>query len=178
MRIVVQVKAFYDWEPLPDDVKPTEKDIKAGKVRPGARGSYLMRVKKIHDTHTTATISEEGIIRMIIHEAMPQQGSQYLTRQEAVGLLMARNIMPHHAHPSFMKSFEVDDDGPDEKLFMKLVEPYVMAIHEASGEPLIAADDVKARLKLYTDKPAITHADHLYSRFKVVKPEAEKAVKK
>lgn len=171
MRVIVNVSKYYDWVPVPPDVKVTEADVKAGRVRPAANSTgYLMRVTKTGDTHTMCSVAESTIIALIIHEAMPQQGNQQISRKEAVGLLMARNIMPYHAHRSFMKSFEVDDDGPDEKLFRASIAPYVEALHEASGTPLIDPSEVEGLVSKYMERAAASdHVDHLHTRFNVKK---------
>ena len=46
MRITVHVSGHYDWAPVPEDVKVTEADLKAKRVKPGADGKYLMRVNR------------------------------------------------------------------------------------------------------------------------------------
>jgi hypothetical protein len=176
MRVTVNVDKYYDWVPVPADVTVTDADIKASRVRPAANGGYLMRVTKTADTHTTCSIDEDTIIALIIHEAMPQQGSMQLSRKEAIGLLLARNIMPHHAHRSFMKSFEVDDDGPDEAAFKVKVSPYTLAIHEASGQPLIDPSEFDGLLAKYMEKTApADHVEHLHARFNVKKGAAAPA---
>jgi hypothetical protein len=172
MRVVAHIHSYYYWEPLPKGVEPTEQDIASRRVKPAANGGYLMRVKRKGDTHVGIFISEGQIIGRIIHELMPNQGCVMMTRQEAIGQVVARNYMPDHAHPSFIKSFEVEDhqDEPDEAAFRLALQPYVEAIHEASGEPLIdpeIVDDVVAKYM----EPATNadHVAHLHARFNVKK---------
>ena len=171
MRVIVDVKAYYDWEPVPPDVMVTEQDLRSGRVKPGARnGNFLMKVKKVKDTYTECMIAESTIIARIIHEMMPQEGSTPLTRKDAIGNLMAKNIMPHHAHPSFMKKFTVEDDGPDEALFRQMVTPYTVAPQEEGGEPLIHPDELESMVARYLEPSAPQdHVDHLHKRFNVKK---------
>jgi hypothetical protein len=170
MRVVVKVSKFYDWKPVPPDVTVTEADIKSLKVKPAAGGGFVMRTVVQQPSETTVTFTEAAIIALIIHEAMPQQGSMQTSRKEAVGLLLARNVMPYHAHRSFMQGFQVDDDGPHEELFRAKLAPYLAAVHEASGEPLIAADELEGLVAKYMEKAAPEdHVDHLHTRFNVKK---------
>ena len=170
MRVTVQVSAYYDWERVTPDVEVTPKDIKSGRVKPAANGGYLMRVKKVADTYTQACIAELTVIARIIHEMMPAQGCVPHTRKDAIGQLLARNIMPDHAHPSFMKGFTVEDDGPDETLFHAMMAPYAAAIHEASGQPLIPAEALQDLLAGYMEKVSPQeHVDHLHAKFNVKK---------
>jgi hypothetical protein len=209
MRVNVNVSRYYDWVPVPPDVTVTEADVKAGRVRPAAnKTGFLMRVTKTGDTHTTCSLSEGTIIALIIHEAMPQQGNQQISRKEAVGLLLARNIMPHHAHRSFMTSFEAHDDfcqpkaalfdaegkqipatteqlkevavKEAEAAFRAQIAPYVTALSESTGMPLIDPDEVEGLVAKYMEATTPDdHIDHLHARFNVKKQppaSAEKAV--
>jgi hypothetical protein len=179
MRVAVKVSAFYDWKPVPPEVTVTAADIKALKVKPAANGGYLMRVVVRQESVTTCTLAEHTIIALIIHEAMPQQGSLQTSRKEAIGLLLARNFFPHLAHRSFMQGFEVDDDPPNEDLFRAKIAPYVAAIHEASGAPLISPEEVEGLVEKYMEKTSTQdHVDHLHMRFNVKKapPAPAKAV--
>lgn len=180
MRVTVQVSAYYDWEKVEQDVVVTEKDVKSGRVKPAANGGYLMRVKKTADTYTQCFITESTIIARIIHEMMPLQGCVPHSRKEAIGQLLARNIMPDHAHPSFMRGFTVEDDGPDEKLFHDMVAPYQAAVHEASGQPLLPSDESFSELlAAYMEKVTPQeHVDHLHAKFNVKKPVAKQEVSK
>jgi len=174
MRVTVQVSAYYDWERVPPDVEVTPKDVKSGRVKPAANGGYLMRVKKVADTYTQACLSESTIIARIIHEMMPLQGCVPHSRKDAIGQLLARNIMPDHAHPGFMKGFTVEDDGPDEALFHSMIAPFTTATHEASGQLLIPPEAVQDLLAGYMEKVTPQeHVDHLHVKFNVKKPAGE-----
>ena len=171
MRITVDVSAYYDWESVPDDVVVTEKDHKSGRVKPAANGGFLMKVKKVRNTYTTVHMSEATILARIIHEMMPNQGCVPHSRMEAIGQVLARNVMPDHTHPSFIKGFSIDDDGPDEKLFQEAIAPYVASIHEASGQPLIPTEAVDDLLAKYMEKKTVQdHIEHLHSKFNIKKP--------
>ena len=173
MRVITQISSFYDWESTPTDVVVTPQDIKACRVKPSANGGYLMRVTRKHPTENTTFITEEIIIRRIIHEMMPNQGCVPHSRMEAVGQIMARQVMPDQAHPKFMTNFQVDDDGPDEKLFLALVTPYTKVTHEQSGQHLIDSEDVPMLLEKYMEKTTPqNHIDHLIAKFSVKKSAA------
>ena len=61
-------------------------------------------------------------------------------------------------------------DGPNEKLFLSLVTPYTKAIHEQSGQPLIALEDVEMLRAKYMEKTTPqSHVDHLHAKFSVKK---------
>jgi hypothetical protein len=171
MRVVVQVSAHYDWEKIPSDVDVKPADIKSGRVKPAANGGYTMKVTRKRDTTTLVGLSEETIIQRIIHEMMPNQGGVPHSRVEAVGQIMARQVMGDHAHPKFMKGFIVEtDDGPDEALFRKLVTPFTVTLHDASGEPLIAPEDLEPLVAKYMEKTTPQdHVNHLHDKFHVKK---------
>jgi hypothetical protein len=79
-----------------------------------------------------------------------------------------------------MQGFEVDDDPPNEELFRAKIAPYVVAKHDASGEPLISPDEVEGLVEKYMEKTTPQdHVDHLHMRFNVKKaptPAPAKAV--
>jgi len=127
MRIVAHVSKFYDWTPVPSDVTVTQADITAERVKPASGGGWLMKVTKSVPTHTVATIPEEQVIAKIIHDKCRPEGGRTLTRQQAVAFYMSENVMPHHAHKTFITKFEVDDDGPDEKMFRAQLAPHIIS---------------------------------------------------
>jgi hypothetical protein len=138
-----------------------------------------MRVTRKVASENTTLISEETIIQRIIHEMMPNQGCVPHSRKEAIGQIMARQVMPDQAHPKFMAGFEVHDDGPDEKLFMTLVTPFTKITHDRSGQPLIAPEDLATLREKYLEKTTIQdHIDHLHAKFSVKKSAEVKAVAK
>jgi hypothetical protein len=162
MRIVVHLNKFYDWVPVPDDVKVTDGDIKSEKVKPSGSGGYLMKVVKEGVTHTTVTMPEEQVIAKIIHDKTRPEGGRTLTRKQAIAFYLSENIMPHHAHRTWITGVEVhDSDGHDESMLRaKLAE------HVAAGN--IEAGEVDAHVAAYTESAtADDHVAHLHSHFKV-----------
>jgi hypothetical protein len=173
MWVVADVHSYYYWAPLPKNVVVTDQDIASRRVKPNANNDgYLAREKRKGDTQVTMLVSEQAIIARIIHELMPNQGCMLMTRKEAVGQVIARNVMPDHAHPKFAKRFVVHDhhgdDGPDEAEFRRQLQPYVEAIHEASGEPLIDPDMVEEVVAAYMEPTTNEdHVAHLHAKFKL-----------
>jgi hypothetical protein len=164
MRIVVHHSKFYDWEPVPADVVVTPADISSGKVKSAGRaGGWLMRVAKepVGGTHTMINVPEEQIIAKIIHEATRPEGGRTLTRKQAAAFYVSENVMPHHAHRSWLTKFEIDDDGADEAMLRKMLALHVEAVN-------IEASEVEAHVAAYTEPAtAKDHADHMHTHFKV-----------
>lgn len=174
MRVVVHLRAFYDWAPVPEDVTVTEADIKAGRVKPGKTGGYTMRVTRKMPSHTTVTIAESTLIGRAIFELIPRPGLRKLgacTRKELVAELLDANVMPDHAHPSHFTNFDVDtDDGPDEAAFRAALAPYLEAKHHMTDEPLIDPAKVEEIVAKYLEPITLDeHKDHLHARFRVAR---------
>lgn len=174
MRVVVHVSAFYNWEPIPADVKVTEADIKSGRVKPAADGGMTMRVTRKQASHTTVLVPEHEIIARALFELVPRPGLRKLgavNRREALAELLDANIMPEHAHPKHFLGFEVEnDDGPDEAAFRAELARIGEATHHITGEPLVDPSEVEAIVAKYLEP--VTHAEHvnhLHARFKVAK---------
>lgn len=131
MRIVVHHKKNYDWMPVPDDVKKSGPDwdsaVKSGKVKPSTGGAWIMQVVREFDNYTTVTIPEAQLVAKIIHEKTRPEGGRTLTRKQAVAFLLSENVLPHHAHRSWLTKFEVEDDGPNEALFRAMMAPHLVA---------------------------------------------------
>jgi hypothetical protein len=135
MRILVHIKKVYDWEPVPADVKVTPADIAAERVKPSASGGWLMKVTKNFATETQVNLSEEQVIAKIIHDKTRPEGGRVLTRKQAIAFYLSENVMPHHAHRSWITSIEVDDLGaPDEPLMRKM-----LAYHTVSEAARVSA---------------------------------------
>jgi hypothetical protein len=111
MRVVVHLAKFYDWVPVPPDVKVAEADVKADRVKPAADGGWLMKVTKEADTYTTVLLPEHQIVAKIIDEKTRSSGGRTLSRKQAVGFYLSEHVMPQHAHRTWIKGFEVHDDG-------------------------------------------------------------------
>lgn len=125
MIVVIHLGKYYDWEPTPVGVVPEQADLLAKRVKPGHNGGWLMRVPKIGETHTTISLPEAQIVHLTMQEMIRDRRT--LTRSQAVNLYLSRQVMPHHAHRSWMKRVEVDDDGPDEALFRSMIAKHVDA---------------------------------------------------
>lgn len=169
MHIVVHVNKFYDWLPVPDGTDVTEADVKAGRVKPGVNGGWTMKVPREKDSHTDVLMPEHAVIQTII-QAYCENGrcGNILTRKEAVARHLGVGVMPHHAHPKWMKNIEVEDDGPDEALFRKMLAPHLEADHGTAGGKNIDADDLEALVEAYMETlDAHGHAKHLHGHFKI-----------
>lgn len=145
MRIVVHHKKVYDWVPVPDDVIVTKADIAAEKVKPSGSGGYLMKVTKSEPTHTVILLPEEQVIAKIIHEKTRPEGGRTLTRKQAVSFYLSENIMPNHAHRSWVTKIEVEnDDGPNEEMVRSMLAPHVEAhadrIHACTAKHTHSSD--------------------------------------
>lgn len=172
MKIVAHVNKFYDWAPVPADVQVTDADVKAMRVKSSGGGGWLMRVTREVPTHTDIQLPESQIIALIIEGIIRDKVA--LTRRQAVSTYMARHVMPHHAHKSWMTGFEVSDDGPDEALFTAKVTELSQALN-ASGNPIIDPLDIPELLEAYMepfdadehDNHAEAHAAHMCKHFNV-----------
>ena len=131
MRIVIHHKKNYDWMPVPAEVKTSGADwdsaVKSGKIKPSASGGWIMQVVREFDNFTTVGIPEAQIVAKIIHEKTRPEGGRTLTRKQAVAFLLSENVLPHHAHRSWITKFEVHDDGPDEKLMREMLAPHFVS---------------------------------------------------
>lgn len=139
MIVVAHVTKHYDWEPVPQGVTVTQKDLAAGKAKPAIDGRMLMRVKRDRETHVMVTLPEHEIIAEVVHGAVRDKVQH--TRSQAVALYLSRRVMEHFAHPTWMRSFEVSGDGPDEALLRATLVRYTDAglIEDESVEDLVEA---------------------------------------
>ena|SRR5277367_3433398 len=162
MRIVAHHSKFYDWEPVPDDVKVTVADLASGKAKPMARGAgYLMKVTKELPTHTEIMLPEAQVIAKIIDDKTRPSGGRTLSRKDAVAFYLSEHVMPNHAHRTWVTKFEVQDDGPDEKLARAMLGEHVTAGN-------IEASDLEAHVAAYMEKTSnADHGMHLTTHFKV-----------
>jgi hypothetical protein len=166
MRVVIEHSAHFDWDPVPPDVKVTEQDIAAGRVKPAARGSgHTMAVLRQVPSHTTVSIAERDVVQKIIHAMLPQNGARAISRKDAVAKLLAENVLPQHSFPRYLTKIIVEDDGPDEATFDREVGPVVEAIHDQTGQPCIDPGAVAELKALYLEPADSTaHRRHLESR--------------
>lgn len=189
MRVIISLKSHYEWDEIPADVEVTQNDIKAGLVIPsrGATGDihkkspldpkdWRARVVRKRDTHNVLAISEETLVQRIVHDykAPPQGNGVMLTRKEAIGTLLAENVLHTMAHPRHITGFEVEcDDGPDEALFRSIVTPLTTAISARTKEPIVHPEDFDALLAKYLETHTVeAHVDHLHAKFGVKKKAA------
>ena len=129
MHLTVHSTKFYDWMPVPDNAKVTDLDIKAERVKPAGGGGWLMKVTKAPEggTFTMVTMPEGQIIAKIIHDKTRPEGGRTLTRAEALAFYLSENVMPQHAHRSWITKVEIHDDGPDENMIRAMLAPHTVA---------------------------------------------------
>lgn len=113
MRISIDVKAHYDWDPLPPGTEePTEEDMKALRVKPHHAGGWLMKVRRERVTNTDIGIPEDQIQNLMDH--YERQGTTK-RRETVVAWLLEEKVMPHHAHPNDFVKISVHDEPEVEK---------------------------------------------------------------
>jgi len=162
MRILIHHEKFYDWEPLPSDVKPSERDIEVGRVRPDFnRDRWLMRVTKSlpegQATHTEIHLPENEIITLILRDAVKEKA--VTSRKEAVGHYLARYTLPAHAHRAWVTDVEVHDEGGDDVLFQTKLKEFMDA-------GLIEKEEKDELLLAYAEDANVDdHVNHLHERF-------------
>jgi hypothetical protein len=129
MHLTVHSTKFYDWIPVPENVKVTDADVKSEKVKPSGDGGWLMKVTKAPPggTWTSVRMVEGQIIAKIIHDKTRPEGGRTLTRAQALAFYLSENVMPHHAHRSWITKVELHDDGPDEKLLRSMLAPHTVS---------------------------------------------------
>lgn len=164
MRIHVNLNGFYDWAPVPSDVAVEDKDVRAGRVKPAADGSWLMRIPvKDVTTSTTIAIPENEVLAMQFHDCVKEK--TILSRVEAIGHIVGRQVAQHHFHRSWITSIEVEDDGPVASLFDLEIQRFLDA-------GVIPEEDRDELLEKYLQ--ATTAEDvinHLFTRLGAKKPE-------
>jgi hypothetical protein len=187
MQVVMHVNAYYEWEPVPDDVTVTQDDIDARRVKPAQNGKWLMKVEKDGPTYSTFNVPEDDLHQTLVNE-MARGAKQPMTREQLAHRFVTLHQLHHEAHPSAVQEVEVHDDGPDEaglralldthvkckniraadveRLVAKYLEPssadsHVAFFHQAYGvtPERIAAE--QTRRKSQTDAHAAAHAAHL-----------------
>jgi len=113
MRIAIDVKAYYDWMPLPADAgTPTEDDVRALRVKPQHNGGWLMKVRLDRATTTDISIPESQLKDLSDH--YDRQGAP--KRRAAIAAWMIEEkVMPHHAHVNDFSKIHVDGEPEVEK---------------------------------------------------------------
>jgi hypothetical protein len=168
MRIVVHHSKFFDWEPVPADVKVTAADLAAGKAKPMFRGEgYLMKVTKDApdgSTFTEVQISEAQICAKIIHDKCRPEGGRMLTRKEAVAMYLSEHTLPQHTERAWLTKVEVEDDGPNEALMREMLAPH------AESATHIEPEEVDALVANYMQSAtADDHVKNLRGHFRIDK---------
>lgn len=167
MRLIIHHRKFYDWEPLPSDVEVTDRDIKAGRVKPSAGGSWLYRVTRDQPTYTEVGLPESELIAIIIRDLV--RDNVVHDRAEALCRYVARYTLGHHAHGSWISSFELqDDEGPQVAALEAALDE-----HDAVGN--VEPEDREQVLAAY----AVTHTsaqlvEALCKHFRVAAAEPQK----
>jgi hypothetical protein len=185
MRVLIHLKKFNDWQPVPLEVdgKPvviTPADIAAKKVMPDRHpGQWRMRVEKTPPTPDTPWyremhITEQMIVRKIIEERCDiRRAGRIFTRKQAIAqVVMEHGLMSGdavEALASDITHFEVDcDDGPDEALMRAEMAPHHEAEHARRGGKNIDAKDLEAHVKAYMEPASVEdHVTHLHAHFNV-----------
>lgn len=171
MQLTIHLSKYYDWEPLPDGVEPTEADIRALRVKPTAnpvagKSSWLMKVTKIGPTHTSVGLPENQVIAFCVGGWT--QDKRVLTRAQAICEYVRRHVAPHHFHRKWVTDVELVDSGADKALFEKTVGAHVDAgnIPTGTGEDdNVAAEMLVAYLE---DRGEPGLRDDLLAAFGVV----------
>jgi hypothetical protein len=164
MRITVDLKGHFDWVPVPDDVKVTEADHKALRVKEMVDGTLHAKIEADRETHFECGIHEESICRQVAAKAKIGDDT---SRSEIVATELA-GIIKHHFARKHMLAVHVHDDGPDEALMTAtLAALEVTGDHAAQVlEAYLADKDVGAHLaathkvKHHKHAPAVSGGKH------------------
>lgn len=171
MRVVFHLSKYFDWEPVPSDVKLTAEEIAGPLIIPGREpGTYRMRVEKDGPTTREMTINEATIIGQILYEKLDvRRSGATLTRKQAVAhvthLCLDDGGKFCHARWEWITGIDVHDDGPSEELMKAKLEPHLTAIHGRRGRVHLTPDDHAAHLAAYSE-PADVRG-HLLAHFGV-----------
>lgn len=182
MHIVAHVTQHYNHESVPADFDMKSAEfataLKDGRVKPAARGGFLVRVTRKVETHVHGAIPENEIMQRILHHALPQNGSQVMSRKEAAADYFTVRQLPSHALPTWVTRFEVHDDHkPDEAEFRAFLAPYVATTHAQTGDPIVPGEMVEPLVRAYLEESdALALQTHLHSRFKLPPPVATREV--
>lgn len=129
MHVIFHHQKYYDWVPVPSDVKVLQAHIAKKLVKPGGPTGWLMRIEQESPaddpTHSVTNTPESEIIALIVEDKVRYKTKR--TRVEAVCHYIARHAMWHNAHESWLHAVEVHDDGPQEKEFVARVQQQVDA---------------------------------------------------
>lgn len=114
MNIVIDVAAYYDWEPMAS--APAEGDVLALKAKAADNGKWLKKVLKESATHTVVSMPESEILDCMAHFA--RRGAPK-TRARTVAWYLEEVVMPHHSHPEHFTKIVVHDEPEVEEYLNK-----------------------------------------------------------
>jgi hypothetical protein len=133
MRVTAHHSKNYNWVSVAEaakrlgvEVKVSDADVASGKAKVNLSGGYSMRVVEERDNTTDIHVDEASIIKMIVFEKCRPSGGRILTRRQAVAFFIGEHHLDSNQR-SWLTSFEVHDDGPDEKLFDEIMAPHLVA---------------------------------------------------
>lgn len=114
MHIVIDVAAYYDWEPMEGD--PSQADILGLKAKPAENGKWLKKVLVKAATHTTINMPESEIQDCMAHFA--RIGAPK-SRARTVAWYLEEKVMPHHSHPDHFLKIQCHDEPEVEAVLNK-----------------------------------------------------------
>lgn len=176
MRVILHLSRYYDWEPVPPDVKLTPADIAGPLVVLGHDpGTFRMRVEKPGPTHRTVTIGEQTIIGMILYEKLDvRRGGATLSRKQAIAHVIQLALEDDkrcHAQWQWITKIEMEDDGPNPQLLDTMLKPHLSAIHGRRGTVHLTPDEHAAHTAAYNEPvDTAAHLAHLHAHFGVKRP--------
>lgn len=131
MKVIIDVAAYYEWEPCATPVFIYEKqnvrqadgtdklqdvivgakldgeEIPLSDIKQNHVGVWLEKVLVERETHTDIAIPECQIVDLVAHFA--RKGVKK-TRKQIVAEYLAEKIMPDHAHPEHYFDITVEDE--------------------------------------------------------------------
>lgn len=156
MIITLDVTHYHDWIAAPPEaLPPTDKDIKARRVKQDVGGKWLMRVslsaKEMTDkdtTYLTISIPEPQIQKLYAHY---ERLDKYKTRDRLVVFYVEESVLPHHAKTQHVVGVTVHDDGPDASSYEAFLKAERVTAADGSVKDLYDAGDVTAMVMHYVN---------------------------
>ncbi len=170
MRVVVHLSRWYDWEPLPPEVKVTPdepesdfaKAVAAGLVKPSFGGKWTMRVERDGPTHRLIVPPESQLTAEMIDSRVGPR-KQIISRREAVGHCVAR-CLDGHAREEWITGFEVEDLRAPEEIH-GVAHAHLWRFVEAGK--LDADHKDRCHAVYTTPATSVDIVGHLHARFNV-----------
>lgn len=145
MHIHFVVNAFLDWAPVPEDVKPTQADKDAKRVKELSPGKWSMRVTvpgrhtvdpTLEPHHHDQTMHEAQITDRLVVLAMCGKGLKTRAQiaVELIGYQAVEHVEPHH-----VDRIDLHDDGPNEAMCLAKIESFGDRISPDLAERILAA---------------------------------------